>query len=122
MAAIFTKQSSEMNILDFVPLAYVLLSSPIQELIFRGTLQARLKEFLIGKHHVGLSIFVSNLLFALIHIAVSSVLSVFAFLAGLFWGWLYNKHKTLVGVVISHMMIGGWAFFVLGIQSILLQI
>ena len=122
MAALFTKKSAEMNMLDFVPLAYVLLSSPIQELIFRGTLQSSLKEFLIGKHNVGLSIFVSNLLFALIHIAVSSVLSAFAFLAGLFWGWLYNKHRTLVGVVISHMMIGGWAFFVLGIQSILLQV
>jgi CRP-like cAMP-binding protein len=121
MAAIFTKTRTELTMLDFVPLAYVLLSSPIQELIFRGTLQASLKEFLIGKHHVGLSIFVSNLLFALIHIAVSMVLSAFAFVIGLFWGWLYNKHKTLFGVVISHMIIGGWAFFVLGIQSIMMH-
>lgn len=39
----------------------------------------------------------------------------FAFMVfpfGLFWGWLYDRHPTLIGVVASHLLIGIFGVFV----------
>jgi membrane protease YdiL (CAAX protease family) len=43
-----------------------------------------------------------------------------AFLPGLFWGWLYSRHRTLIGVTISHILIGAWIFYFVGVHGILL--
>ncbi len=53
------------------------------------------------------------------HIHLSAVLAYVVFIPSLFWGWLYNREPTLIGPVISHLMIGTWAIFVLGIQGLL---
>ncbi|MFU8797429.1 MAG: cyclic nucleotide-binding domain-containing protein [Gammaproteobacteria bacterium] len=115
-------EQANTHFLTFMTAAYILLSAPIQEFIFRGTLQASLSEFLISKYNIFLSILVTNLIFALIHLTVSIVLAGFAFLVGIFWGWLYHRHKTLTGVTLSHMIIGAWVFFVLGLQNIISQL
>jgi membrane protease YdiL (CAAX protease family) len=41
---------------------------------------------------------------------VSPGLALTAFVAGLFWGWLYARQRSLVGVSISHVLLGFWAF------------
>ena len=43
------------------------------------------------------------------------VVAVVAFLPGLFWGWLYSRHRTLVGV--SHMLVGVWALYFLSLSA-----
>ena len=35
-------------------------------------------------------------------------------------GWLYARHRTLVGVALSHALSGLWAVFVVGIEGVLL--
>lgn len=96
-----------------------LILTPIQELIARGALQSSLQEFLTGNNKTWWAIFVSNLIFSMVHVHVSLSLAAAVLIPGLFWGWLYSRHKTLLGVSISHLIIGGWAFFVLGFQKIL---
>jgi hypothetical protein len=45
-------------------------------------------------------------------------LSLSALLTSWLWGWMYNRHKSLVGVSVSHFLIGNaaglmgfWTFF-----------
>ena len=34
---------------------------------------------------------------------------------GLYLGWLYSRHRTLIGVTLAHAIIGTWAIWMLGI-------
>ena len=61
------------------------------------------------------AIFGSNIIFSSGHLYISVGLSVTAFLAGLFWGWLYSRQRRLAGVAVSHMLLGFFAFEVVGL-------
>lgn len=89
--------------------AYVFFA-PFQELIYRGGLQGPLSHFLTGRWHNALAIVGANVIFSAAHLYVSPGLAVMAFLAGLFWGWLYARQRGLVGVSVSHILLGFWAF------------
>ena len=49
-------------------------------------------------------------IFSAAHLYVSPGLAVIAFVAGLFWGWLYARQSGLIGVSVSHVLLGLWAF------------
>jgi membrane protease YdiL (CAAX protease family) len=98
---------------------YVVLAA-VQEFLVRGVLQGSLQEFLTGRHVIWKSILISNLLFSTLHLHLSVSFALMAFLPGLFWGWLYSRHRTLIGVTISHILIGAWIFYFLGVHGILL--
>ncbi len=83
---------------------------PVQEMIYRGGLQGALEHFLTGRWHRWYAIIGSNIIFATGHLYISPGLSLSAFVAGLFWGWLYSRQRSLVGVSISHILLGFWAF------------
>lgn len=104
-------------LLNLLPFLYCLLV-PIQELLYRGALQGPLEEFFIGRHKKWLAILASNFIFSLTHLHISFGLSAAVFLPGLFWGWLYARHRNLIGVIISHIMVGAWAFFIVGISGL----
>jgi membrane protease YdiL (CAAX protease family) len=87
---------------------------PLQELIARGLLQSSFEEFLTGKHKAYIAIFLSNLLFSVVHFHLSLNIALSVFFTGLAWGWSYSRHHTLVGVILSHQIIGVWALFILG--------
>jgi CRP/FNR family transcriptional regulator, cyclic AMP receptor protein len=95
--------------------AYVVFIAPMQELIVRGGLQSALVQFLEGPRRRGVAILLSNLIFCTTHLVYALPIVVIVFFAGLYWGWLYDRHRTLAGVTISHAMLGSWAFWVLGI-------
>jgi membrane protease YdiL (CAAX protease family) len=42
-----------------------------------------------------------------------------AFVPGLFWGWMFAKQRSLVGVTVSHIAVGLWAIFALGVHAII---
>jgi membrane protease YdiL (CAAX protease family) len=92
---------------------YVFISAPIQEFIFRSLMFFELKQFL-GKRK-WLIILVSAIIFSLAHAFFKSwgVIAV-TFMAGLFWGWMYNENQNFWGVAISHALIGAVAV-ILGI-------
>ncbi|HEY2944108.1 MAG TPA: cyclic nucleotide-binding domain-containing protein [Vicinamibacteria bacterium] len=95
-------------------LAYLVLI-PFQELIYRGGLQGGLEHFLVGRGRTWKAILGSNIIFSAAHLYISSGLSVAAFFPGLFWGWLYSRQRSLVGVSISHIVLGLWAFNFVGL-------
>ena len=93
----------------WLALAYVLFA-PFQELIYRGGVQWALAHFLTGRWRHWLANAGSNIIFSAAHLYVSPGLAVTAFVVGLFWGWLYTRQRALVGVSVSHVLLGFWAF------------
>ena len=93
----------------WLTLAYVVFA-PFQELIYRGALQGSLSHFLTGQKRQWQAILGSNIIFSAAHLYISPGLSITAFFAGLFWGWLYARQKSLLGVSLSHILLGFWAF------------
>lgn len=95
------------------------LHSPIQEFIARGVLQGSLQHFFKGKHVTARAILISNALFSATHVhLLGGLLGVIVFVPGLFWGWLYSRHENLIGVSVSHVLIGWTALFFLNIESL----
>lgn len=88
----------------------------VQELIVRGALQSSLEAFLTGPGRRTRAIVVCALLFAISHLHISYLFAVLALVPGLFWGWLYSRRPNLVGVSLSHLVVGGYLFFILGIR------
>lgn len=99
-------------------LAYLTLS-PAQELFCRSGLQGSLHIFRPGRGRIDWSaVVVSNLLFAAMHTHIGIGFALAAFVPGLFWGWLFSRQRSLVGVAVSHTLIGVWALYVVGIQDL----
>lgn len=93
------------------------VSAPVQEMVARSGMQSSFMMFLTSRYKVWWSIFLSTLLFSSIHLHVSVILAVLVFPFGLFWGWLYARQPTLVGVSLSHIAIGLFALYVVGIPG-----
>lgn len=87
---------------------------PLQELIVRGALQSSFRELLVTPHKTLYSILLSNLLFSVTHFHFSLLIGLIIVIPGFFWGWLYARQGSLVGVIVSHWLIGIWALFVVG--------
>src|SRR5262249_5581885 len=79
---------------------------PLQELVVRGSIQGALEHFLLGENRVRWAILASNAIFATGHLHVSVTLAVAVFVTGMFWGWLYSRQHSLVGVSVSHLLLG----------------
>ena len=92
------------------------LSSAVQELIVRGALQSSLESFLTGENSKRNAIIVSGLLFAVTHLHMSFLFAALVLLPGMFWGWLFARRRNLLGVTLSHIVVGAFVFFVLGIK------
>lgn len=87
----------------------------LQEFIFRGAIQGTLQQVLVGKRVHLTAIILSTLLFIMAHIHLANPLFPIAvIIPGLMWGTLYARHDTLVGVAISHILIGIYAIEILG--------
>lgn len=95
-----------------------LLSCPIQEFIVRGILQDSLQIFLSGRAVILRSIFVSNIFYSTVHFYLPLTYTIAALLLGFYLGWLYSRQKTLLGVIIAHIIIGVWAIYIVGVGSI----
>lgn len=95
------------------------LHSPIQEFIARGVLQGSLENFFKGSNVTLRAILISNAIFSATHVhMLGGLLGVIVFIPGLFWGWLYARHGTLLGVCVSHILIGWTALFFLNLESL----
>lgn len=54
------------------------------------------------------AILVSTLLFASIHSSWPS-LTAMSYFGALLWGWLFSRRPTLLGLTVSHVLLGIWA-------------
>jgi CRP-like cAMP-binding protein len=91
------------------------LFAPVQELVARGAMQSSLHEFLGGKHRDLWAILLSTLMFSQIHLHLTPSYAIAVFFPSLFWGWMYARQRTLVGVSLSHVLIGVYVAFFLGL-------
>jgi membrane protease YdiL (CAAX protease family) len=96
--------------------AVYIASAIVQELIVRATLQSMLERFLTGAWARARAVLVCSLLFAVSHLHTSLLFSAVVFVPGLLWGWSFSRHRNLAGVVLSHILVGSYVFFVLGVR------
>lgn len=101
-----------------IPVSYALFC-PVQEFIARSVLQGSFHLFLTKKNwqSIWYAIILSNLMFGAAHVYKSFTFALLAVLPGLFWGWLFSRQKSLLGVSVSHTMIGVWGVFVVGFSK-----
>lgn len=79
--------------------------SAIQEFIARGVGQGSLQRFMPDAPFLK-PIVIASLLFGILHLHLSVEAAVFTFLISLLFGYLYYRHKTLIGVVFIHFTLG----------------
>jgi membrane protease YdiL (CAAX protease family) len=90
-------------------LLYVLVCFS-QELSTRGFLQTCIERVLEGKRRTTLAIFLGAAEFGVLHLHYSFQLSVLAFLGAALFGSLYARHRTIVGITVTHYIIGVCVF------------
>jgi membrane protease YdiL (CAAX protease family)/CRP-like cAMP-binding protein len=103
----------------WIAVSIYLLLTPLQEFVARCGVQAPLYAFLQGSEfkRAGLSIVVSNMVFAAVHAHIGGAFAAAAFIPGIFWGWIFLRTNSLLAATVSHLMIGGAAIFLLGIEE-----
>lgn len=83
---------------------YILISCPAQELLFRGILSRMLQELRL---HRVLELGVAATLFGYVHIIYGDMLTVVIMsVVGLFWYRAYQRSSNIIGVTISHVVLG----------------
>lgn len=83
---------------------YILISCPAQELLFRAILSRILQELRL---HRVLELGVAAALFGYVHIIYGDMLTVVVMgIVGLFWYRAYQRSSNLIGVTISHVVLG----------------
>ncbi len=83
---------------------YVLISCPAQELLFRGILSRMLQELRL---HRVLELGAAAALFGYVHIIYGDMLTVVVMsIVGLFWYQAYQQSLNVIGVTISHVVLG----------------
>ncbi len=93
---------------DYTYIVYLVVA-PLQEFITRGTVQSTLMRLFTGRRSGFLAIVVTSFLFGSLHVYASINLAVVALLTSWLWGWMYNRQKNLIGVSLSHFLIGDMA-------------
>lgn len=115
----FNQNRLSLPIFIGLALVYCILAC-VQEIVVRGGVQSSLTHFLSGKYKNLLAILLSNLLFGMIHLHISLTLALAVLFFGFFWGWMFFYQKDLVGVSISHALIGFIGFNVIGFSEFVL--
>jgi CRP-like cAMP-binding protein len=91
--------------------------APAQEFVARGALQSSFQQFLVGRAVTARSIILATLLFGTTHLHMSLGYAVVALVPSVFWGIMFARQKTLVGVSVSHVLIGLYIAFLLGVPG-----
>lgn len=92
------------------------VTAPLQELTVRAGLQTAFHHLLVGRSASTQSIVLSNAMFAAAHVHLSLPFALVAFFVGLLWGDLFARQRQLVGVSVCHLLVGWFAFLVVGFE------
>lgn len=87
----------------YLPIAF------LQELIARGVVQGSIQKLLVGKYAGVWAVTVASFIFALLHTHSSTHVIIAAIMSGFLWGLMYIRHKNLIGITLSHFLIGNFA-------------
>lgn len=94
---------------------------PLHELCARGILQTVFEDMFEHRRRVAFAIVLSNVLFAVVHVHLApfyGLMAIVVFVPGLLWGAMYARHRSLLGVCVSHVLLGIYAMHVLGIADL----
>lgn len=87
----------------------------LQEIILRSAIQHSLIHFLTGRYAKTRIIATTTLIAAATHLHMKSIFfPLIIIIPNIFWCMLYDKHRSLLSVSVSHILIGVWALFILG--------
>ncbi len=100
--------------------ALYLVVAPLQEFVARGMMQTSVERVLTGRHSWFWAILIVALVFGVFHLQVSVPMALVSMAFSFFWGLLYNRHRTIIGVSISHFIIGNLAG-ILGLWDFLVR-
>ena len=89
--------------------------------MFRSGLQSALALIMQGgKSAVAWkSNLLANLIFVSAHMHRNLTLAFLVFVPGVFFGWIFNRHHSVVSSSLAHMLVGGYSIFVLGFLHML---
>lgn len=80
---------------------------PLQEFLGRGVLQGSLEEFMSGwPAATPWSIVLASMLFGASHAHISPIVPPITIALGLLWGWMFHRHRSILGASVSHILIG----------------
>jgi len=82
----------------------------VQEFLTRGIAQTSIEFGIEHKHKQLIAIIVTSCIFGAVHITTSFEFALISIVLSCCWGLLYFRHRTLVGVTISHYLIGIFAW------------
>ena len=85
-------------------------SSVAQEFTTRGFQQTCIERLLTGKYRTWIAIILTSAQFAVVHLHYSFFTGMVAFSGGVFFGWLYSRHRTILGVSLIHYLVGQVTF------------
>lgn len=93
-------QKEQLDLL-WIGLLLFFLVGPSEEIFWRGFVQRRLSE-----HFSPLgALFTTTAAYAFVHIwTLNLILILAAAVVGLFWGWLYQRERSLISVMLSHAL------------------
>lgn len=102
----YNEASAALNDTSIWALLATVIAAPIvEEVIFRGLIQSRLNRVMSG----WLAVVISALLFGLCH--GQAVWMAYAFLLGLFFGWIALRSKSILPTVTAHMVFNAIGHF-----------
>jgi CRP-like cAMP-binding protein/membrane protease YdiL (CAAX protease family) len=95
------------------------LFAPVQELVARCGVQVPFEMFLEGPRKHWTAILLSSMIFSATHLHEGVAFALSVFPMGVFWGWMFRRHQNLFGVCLSHVLVGNFAFLIVGFWGIL---
>lgn len=85
-------------------LFYIFISCPVQEFLYRGALTAFGDSIKLPTWG---TLLLTSVLYSFVHVIYLDWLTVAAtLLIGFYWFWAYNGARTLIGVSVSHAVLG----------------
>jgi hypothetical protein len=81
-----------------------------QELTTRGFLQTCIERVLDGKGRTTLAVLLGAAQFGALHLHYSFHLGILGFLGAALFGFLYARHRTIVGITVAHYILGVCVF------------
>ncbi|MBX2868607.1 MAG: cyclic nucleotide-binding domain-containing protein [Acidiferrobacterales bacterium] len=77
----------------------------IQEFIARGVGQGSLQRFMPESHYMH-PILIASALFAILHLHLSIHAALMTLVISILFGYVYYRHRTLIGVITLHVILG----------------
>jgi CRP-like cAMP-binding protein len=101
-----------------VRIVFYSLFAPFQEFVARGAMQSSLQRFLTGRYANLRAILVVTLVFGAHHLWIDTSFGFLTLIPSLLWGAMYARQGSLFGVSVSHIIIGDYVCFIMGLPGL----